>query len=329
MPGRLSPSIKKVLCMAAMLASSMAHASEPYPSRPINLLVPYAAGGGSDILARLVADGMSQRLGQPIVVNNKPGASTGIAASEVTRSAPDGYTVLLGNTATFAVNKLLGIKMSYDPADLAPIGMVANFPMVYVVANTSPIKSMPELVAMAKRKADAGAAMSYASPGIGSPHHLGMEALKYRADIEAVHIPYKGVSPAFPDLMTNRVDTMFVDYAAAAGLIKSGDLRTLAVGSAEPVSFLPDVPTMRSLGYEGFQLTGWQGLAVPAATPKPVVEKLSTALRDTLADPAMQRRLRDNGLVPSFLDAASFSQRIEQEKKEFGQLIKANNITVE
>jgi tripartite-type tricarboxylate transporter receptor subunit TctC len=326
MTGRLSPFIKKLICMTAVLSSCISHASENYPSKPINLLVPFAAGGGSDILARLVADGMSRRLGQTIVVNNRPGAFTGIAASELTRAAPDGYTMMIGNTGTFAVNALLGMKMNYDPADLAPIGMVASFPMAYVVPASSPIKSIEDLVNTAKQRSRTGNPMSYASPGIGSPHHLGMEALKYRADIELTHVPYKGVSPAFPDLMTNRIDTMFVDYAAAAGLIKNGDLRVLAVGSAEPVDFLPNVPPMQSLGYKDFQLTGWQALAVPAATPKPIIDKLTIALGDTLKDPEIQRRLKENGLVPNYLAAGDFTKRLAQEKEELGTLIKANKI---
>lgn len=327
---RLMKSTLGVVAAAALLPFGAAHAEGPYPSRPITLLVPYAAGGGSDILARLLADGMGQRLGQPIVVDNRPGGSTGIAAGMAARAKPDGYTMLLGNTATYVVNSLLNVKTTYSPDELRLVGMTANFPMVYVVSSTSPIHSMADLVAAAKKEsASGGVPISYASPGVGSPHHLGMEALKYRAHITMTHVPYRGVSPAFPDVLSGRVAAMFVDYAAATGLIKDGKLRPLAVGSAKPTVFLPEVQTMQSLGYKDFQITGWQGLAVPAATPEPIVAKLVAALRDTLASPSVQRKLRDTGLEPNFLPPADFARHIEQERRELGALIKANQITID
>ncbi len=309
---------------ASLALIAPAHAEEPYPSKPITLVVPYAAGGGSDILARIVATGMSSRLGQTIIVDNKPGASTGIAASTVARAKPDGYTLLLGNTSTFVVNELLNAKVGYNPKDLALLGMVAEFPMVYVVSSTSPIKSMPDLVAAAK-----AGHLAYASPGTGSPHHLGMEALKYRAGVDITHAAYRGVSPAFPDIIANRVAVMFSDYAAAGGLLKDGKLRPLAVGGAQPYSFLPGVPTMEQLGYKDFQITGWQGLAVPAGTPQPIVAKLVGALRDTLADREVQQRLRETGLEPAFQDPTGFAAHIGREREQLGNLIKANKITLE
>jgi tripartite-type tricarboxylate transporter receptor subunit TctC len=315
-----------VLLSTTFLLGTASAQEAPYPSKPIVLMVPFAAGGGSDILARLVASGMSTRLGQPIVVDNRPGGSTGVAAGMVARAKPDGYTLLLGNSGTFVVNSLLNVKTNYVPEDLAVLGMVANFPMVYVVSNNSPIKSMSELVAAAKRSPGQ---LAYASPGTGSPHHLGMESLKYRAGIDMVHAPYRGVSPAFPDILSERVTVMFTDYAAATGLIKDGKLRPLAVGSRERSSFLPDVPTMQSLGYADFQLTGWQGMAVPAGTPPQIVNKLVAALRDTLADPETQKRLRDTGLEPNFLDPAAFSQYLAREREQLGTLIKSNKITIE
>jgi tripartite-type tricarboxylate transporter receptor subunit TctC len=313
--------------LGATLAIAAAHAQEaPYPSRPITLMVPFAAGGGTDILARLVATGMSARLGQPIVVDNRPGRNTGIAASAVARAKPDGYTLLLGNSSTYVVNTLLNVKTSYTPDELAVLGMVANFPMVYVVANNSPIKSVDDLVAAAKKSPGQ---LAYASPGAGSPHHLGMESLKHRAGLEMVHVPYKGVSPAFPDILAGRVAVMFTDYAAATGLVKDGKLRPLAVGSSEPSSFLPGVPTMQSLGYKGFQFTGWQGMAVPAGTPPAVVNKLVAALRDTLADPETRKRLNDTGLEANFMDPIAFTQHLAREREQLGALIKSNKITVE
>ncbi len=315
-----------VLLGAALIFGAASAEEAPFPSKPIVLMVPFAAGGGSDILARLVANGMSTRLGQPIVVDNRPGGSTGIAAGLVARAKPDGYTMLLGNSGTFVVNELLKVKTNYSPEDLALIGMVANFPMVYVVADNSPVKSMADLVAAAKR---APGQLAYASPGTGSPHHLGMESLKYRAGIDLVHVPYRGVSPAFPDILSGRVAVMFTDYAAATGLLKDGKLRPLAVGSREPSSFLPGVPTMQSLGYAGFQLTGWQGMAVPSGTSPKIMSKLVDALRDTLADPETKKRLRDTGLEPNFLDPAAFADYLSREREQVGALIKANKITIE
>ncbi|MGE0799777.1 MAG: Bug family tripartite tricarboxylate transporter substrate binding protein [Lautropia sp.] len=322
--------VKRILglVVASVLSVGTVSADEAYPTRPITLMVPYAAGGGSDLLARIVAAGMSERLGQQIVVDNRPGASTGIAASHVARAKPDGYTLLLGNTATFIVNELLKVKTNYTPDQFSLLGMAANFPMVYVVSSSSPIKTMAELVSSIKSK-PATENVTYASPGIGSPHHLGMEALKYRDSLNIMHVPYKGVSPAFPDLIAERVSTMFVDYAAASAFIKEGRLRPLAVGSQQPTSFLPGVPTMQSLGYTDFQITGWQGLAVPSGTPQPVLNKLVGALRETLADPKIQGQLRQTGLEPNFLDPAAFAAHIDRERKELGTLIKANKITIE
>ncbi|GAA5236670.1 tripartite tricarboxylate transporter substrate binding protein [Verticiella sediminum] len=315
------------LGLATALGAAPACASDAYPTRPIVMVVPFAAGGGSDNLARILAGGMSEELGQPVVVENKPGGSTTIAAGFVARAQPDGYTMLLGSLTTFVVNPLLEVKSSYTLDDLSLVGMVASFPMAYVVPSSSPFQSMAELVENVK-SAPPGT-HSYASPGVGSPHHLGMEALKYRAGIDLVHVPYRGISPAIPDLMSGRVTAMLVDYAAVAGLIKDGRLRPLALGSAEPTAFLPEVPTMRSLGYDDFQIAGLQGLAVPAGVPADVLGKLVAALRDTMADDAIQARLRDIGLDPEFLDPAAFAQRLTQERKELGTVIKANNITLE
>ena len=313
-------------CASIAAAIPMASRADSYPSSPVHIIVPYPPGGVADIAARLVGSKLSEALGQPVVIDNRPGGNTGIAASAVARSKPDGYTLLLGNSSTYVVNTLLNIKTNYTHDDLAVLGMVANFPMVYVVANDSPIKSVSELVATAKKSPGQ---LAYASPGVGSPHHLGMESLKYRAGLEMVHVAYKGVSPAFPDILTGRVAVMFTDYAAATGLVKDGKLRPLAVGSTESSPFLPGVPTMQSLGYQGFQFTGWQGMAVPAGTPAAVVSKLVAALRDTLADPETQKRLTDTGLEANFMDPVAFTQYLTREREQLGTLIKANKISVE
>jgi tripartite-type tricarboxylate transporter receptor subunit TctC len=296
---------------------------EAYPTKPVTLLVPFAAGGGTDILARIIAGGMSERLVQTVLVENKPGASTNIAADKVAKSRPDGYTLLLGNTNTFVVNSLLYKNLTYDAAkDLSLIGMAAAFPMVLVVPSSTPVNSVSEFLAFARNKAN----LAYATPGVGSPHHLAMEMLKRHAGIPAVHVAYRGVSPAFVDLLSGRVHVMFVDYAAGSALIKDGRLRALAVASRKPSVLLPNLPTMAQSGFPDFDLTGWQGLAMPVGAAPPVMAKLTQALRDTVADPAIQKRLRDTGLEPSYLGPSDFASHIAREKVEIAALVKTNGI---
>ncbi|MGD9943504.1 MAG: Bug family tripartite tricarboxylate transporter substrate binding protein [Burkholderiaceae bacterium] len=315
-------------CMAAALAlTGAAAAAETYPARPIKLLVPFPAGGGSDILARILASGMSDHLGQPVVVDNRPGASTNIAAEIASKSKPDGYTLMLGNTNTFVVNSLLYKSLNYNAAtDFTLVGMAGAFPMLLVVPPSSPAKTVSDFVKLAKSKTTE---LTYASPGIGSPHHLAMEMFKHRAGIDVVHASYRGVAPAIPDLMSGRVQVMFLDYAAGVSFIKTGKLRVLAVGSEQPTGFMPEVPTMAASGFTGFDITGWQGVAVPSGAPADVLQKLTGALRAAMADPGIQEKLRNAGIEPVYMAPPAFAKHIAEERIKLEALIRSNEIRIE
>jgi len=315
-----------MVLMSALFANASC-AQETFPAKPLTLVVPFAPGGGTDILARIVATGMSAQLGQPVVVENKPGAFTTIAVSNILHAKPDGYTMLLGNTNTFVVNELLQKNLSYDARkDLSAIGSVARFPMILVVPESSPVKSVSQFIEYAKSKANP---IQYASPGIGSPHHLSMEMLKDQAKIQATHVAYRGVSPAFPDLLSGRLDAMFVDYAAGAGLIKDGRLRPLAVASKEPSPLVPGVSPLADQGYPEFDITGWQAIAVSAGTPQPAIDKLAQALQATMESADIRQKLIDAGLEPFHLGPKAFDSYVETERQRLGHLVKTNHITID
>lgn len=319
-----------ICCLGAglLLAGPAARANDgAYPTHPIRLIVPFAVGGGSDILARILAPAMSERLGQQIVVENRPGASTNIAAELVAKARPDGYTLMLGNTNTFVVNGLLFKSLNYDPVkDFSVLGMAGAFPMILAVSPSVPARSVAEFVSLAK---DRAGTLSYASPGVGTPHHLAMEMLKFQSGIQATHVSYKGVAPALPDLMVGRVQAIFIDYAAGGQQLKAGKLRGLAVGSQKPTEFMPELPTMAASGFPTFDVTGWQGMVVPKGTPDEIVRKLTDALRATMASAEVKESLRNAGIEPAYMAPPEFGRYIDQERGKMTALIKAANIQLD
>lgn len=316
-----------LITFISFLIVNVSHAQDEFPTKPLILVVPFAPGGGTDILARIIATGMSAELGQPVVVENKPGAFTTIAVSKVLHTKSDGYTMLLGNTNTFIVNDLLHKDLSYNAAkELSVIGSVARFPMILVVPKGSPVKSITEFVQFAKNKPDP---IQYGSPGVGSPHHLSMEMIKDQAKIDGTHIAYRGVSPAFPDLISGRLDAIFVDYAAGSGLIKDGRLRALAVASKEPSPLVPGVQPMAEQGYPDFDITGWQALAVNADTPQAATDVLAKALEATMNSEDIRQKLINAGLEPFHLGPKEFGNYVETERQRLSHLVKANHITID
>ena len=313
--------------IASMLAAFAAHA-QVYPAKPLRLIVPYPAGGGTDFFARAVGAQLSVQLGQPVVVENRPGAATIIGAEAVAKSAPDGYTLLLGDTATFAVNPSLYKKLPYDPGkDLAPVTMTGRFALLLVVnPGKMPASSVKELVEEAKK---APAKFDYASPGPGSPHHLAMEMFKQRTGTQFNHVPYKGAGPAIQDLLGGQIPLMFLDLAAGAPQIKAGKLKALAVASDKRIAALPDLPTVAESGIPGFEAWAWQALAVPIGTPREIVARLNAEFRKAVGVPELRQKLIDAGIDPLQSSPEDASAYIRSEALKWSKVISDGKITVE
>lgn len=302
-----------------LTAATTAVAADNYPSKPVRWIVPYAAGGGSDFLARTVSQGLSPRLGQTIVVDNKPGGNTAIGASETARSAPDGYTMLSADNGTLVFNSALYQKLSYNPEkDLAPVTLLGVFPMILVAGpalKATDVKGFLEEVKTYKE------GMSYASAGAGSPHHLAMELLKVETGVNLVHVPYKGAAPSLSDVAGGQVPVMMVDLAAGAGFIKGGKVRPLAVANPTRLAQLPDVPTFAELGYKNIEAAAQVGIVVPAATPQPIIDTLNRQLVATINDPTIHQKLVDFGIEPVGNTSAQYRDLLQAERTRWHKLI--------
>jgi tripartite-type tricarboxylate transporter receptor subunit TctC len=313
--------------LAAAFASPAAQA-QVYPAKPIRLIVPYPAGGGTDFFARAAGVQLSQQLGQQIIVENRPGAATIIGAEAAAKSAPDGYTLLLGDTATFAVNPSLYKKLPYDPMkDLAPVTLTGRFALLLVV-NPSSLKagSVKELIEEAKKMPGK---IDYASPGPGSPHHLAMEMFKQQTGTQFTHVPYKGSGPAIQDLLGGQIPLMFLDLAAGAPQIKSGKLKALAVASDKRITALPDLPTVAESGVPGFEAWAWQAFAVPAGTPKDIIARLNAEYRKAIGTPELRQKLIDAGIDPLQSSPEDASAYFRSENLKWAKVISEGKITVE
>jgi tripartite-type tricarboxylate transporter receptor subunit TctC len=313
---------------AVALMLSCAAQAQVYPAKPLRLVVPYPAGGGTDFFARAVGAQLATQLGQPVVVENKPGAATIVGAQDVAKAPADGYTLLLGDTATFAVNPSLYKKLPYDPVkDFAPVTMTGRFALLLVV-NPSKLQaaSVGALVEMAKKS---GSAVNYASPGPGSPHHLAMEMFKQRTGTQFTHVPYKGAAPAVQDLLGGQVSLMFLDLAAGGPQVKAGKLSALAVASDKRIAAMPDLQTVSEAGVAGFEAWAWQALAVPAATPRDVIAKLNAEYRKAIAAPELRQKLIDAGIDPLQSSPEDASAYMRSETVKWAGVIAQGKITVE
>ena len=308
----------------AMIAS--AAYGQDYPVKPITLVNPYAAGGPADLLARTVAAGMGDLLGQQVVILNKPGGATAIGAAFVAAAAPDGYTLLIAGASSHIVTPVLS-KVTYDGIkDFAPVAMVANVPNVLVVRASLPVKSVPELVALAKSKP---AALNYGSVGNGSQPHLAAETFKQMAVVNFTHIPYKGAAPAITDLLAEQIDLAFLNAPPLLQHIQSGKLTALAVTTMKRARQLPDVPTLDELGLRGFDVATWYGITAPAATPKPVVEKLTAVISKVLTSPDVVAKLTSQGAEIFLLPPKEFADYLQADAARLTKLIKSANIQAE
>ena len=315
-------------CLAALplLAAPLAHA-QATPAKPVRWLVPYPAGGGSDFLARTIGQQLSTQIGQPVIVDNKPGGNTAIAASEVARAAADGATVLSADNGTMVFNPALYKSLSYSPTkDLAPVTLMGRFPMILVVSPNVKAKGAVEFIAEIKAMPEG---INYASAGAGSPHHLAMELLKTEAGLKMTHAPYRGAAPALADVAGGQVPAMMVDMAAGAGFIKGGKVRPLAVANAKRLPQLPDVPTFAELGIKNVEAAALVGMVVPAATPADVVAALNKQVVAAIQAPEVHKKLVDFGVEPVGNSPAQFAELLKSETVRWHKLIRDLNITLD
>ncbi len=310
------------LCVAATSVSAQGQA---YPTRPVRLVVGFTPGGGVDINARLLASKLSELLGQPVIVDNRPGAGTNIANEYVAKAAPDGYTLLMGSPA-IAINMALYKNLSYDTLrDFVAVSMFSQSPDILVVNSSSPAKSMSELIALARAKPGV---LNYSSAGTGTTQHLAGELLKLRTGTNIVHVPYKGSAPSLTALIAGDVDLSFANVPAILQHVKSGRLRPLASTGTRRSELMPDVPTMQEAGL-GIEATVWYGVFAPAATPREIVTTLSDAIIKATRSPDIKQRLLDQGAEPVGNAPAEFDRILRKEVAKWGEVVRTSGIQVE
>ena len=318
---------RRTLVRAAALAATIPLMAVAQDGRSIEWVVGYAAGGGSDVLARTVADAMSKSLGQAIVINNKPGAATNIAAGYVANSKDFGHVMLTADFATLAVNPWLFSKLPYDPQkDFTPVGMLARFPLLLVVAPNVPAANLKEFIAWAKT---ANGAVTYGSAGVGSPHHLAGELFRERSGLNLQHAPYRGAAPAVQDLMGGQIPFAFIDTASVQQYVASGKLRALGVASPARLDTMPDVPTISEQGIKDFTAYAWQGLVVPSGTSPEVVAKLAKSLQAALGSTQVKARFQALALEALPGTPQQMTSYVNEERERWGKVIKANNIRLD
>lgn len=313
-------------CGIAIIAAAVASEAAEYPVKPVRIVVPFAPGGGPDTLARIVAPKLTALWGQQVVVDNRAGANSVIGTELVARAPADGYTLLMVSAA-FSINPALYPKLPYDSAaDLAPVGMVASYPVILVVHPSVPAKSVRELVALARTNPGK---LTYGSGGNGSSSHLAMELFRSMTHIAVVHVPYRSAGPAMVDLLGGHVAQMFATLPTALGHVKSGKVRPLAVGGSRRVAELPNVPTVSEAGVTGYEASGWGGVLAPGGVPQALLKQISDAITKALQDPQIQERLKADGAEPVGSSPEAFGSVIRADTAKWGKLIKAAGIRVD
>jgi tripartite-type tricarboxylate transporter receptor subunit TctC len=284
---------RRLIAMSLIAAVSPAWAQD-YPARPVTIIVPFAAGGGTDVLARILARKLEQRLGKSFLIDNRGGAGTVIGAAAAAKAAHDGYTLLQATSSTLAMNPSIYKSLSYDPAkDFVPVALVCSVPFVLVVNSASPVRSVADLIKLAKEKP-----LNYGSAGPGAFHHLNSELFSSMIGAKFTHVAYRGGALAITDLVAGRLDFMFTDLAPALELIRSGQLRALGVTTAVRAAAAPDIPPLADVGLPGYDAAAWQMLAAPAQTPRPILVKLNAEVNAIVNEPDTQKQFVDLGLIP-------------------------------
>ncbi len=331
---RFAVQLAALACAAAVLTlgGTSALAQSAWPNKPVRIVVPFAPGGTTDLLARAVAPELSKAFGQQFIVDNKAGAGGNLGAEAVAKSVPDGYTLLMGTVGTHGINRALYPRLPYDPIkDFAPITLVASVPNVMVVnaelARANGINSVPDFIKLAKFKPGK---LNMASSGNGTSIHLAGELFKSQTGLFMTHIPYRGSGPALLDLVGGQVDVMFDNLPSAMQLIKSGKLKALAVTSAKRSNALPDIPTIEeAAGLKGFEATSWFGLLAPAGTPPDVVNRIQQETARALSNPAVNEKMLAQGAIPSGNTPAQFAVLIDNEHKKWAQVVRASGARID
>jgi tripartite-type tricarboxylate transporter receptor subunit TctC len=320
--------MRSFLLAAALLAFATLAPAQQYPARTVTLIVPFPPGGGTDTGTRVVATRLAHKWGQPVVVENKPGAAGILGAEQLSRAKPDGYTLMMGNIGTQSINpSLYGKKLSYD-ADtaFAPVTLVAELPMVMLAGPALKAKSAGDVVTLAK--ASPGK-LSYSSSGAGSSMHLAGALFERESNTDLLHVPYKGGGPAIADLIAGHVDLSFATILEASGHIKSGRLHALAVTSDKRYPTLPDVPTLSEAGLRGFNTGSWIGIVAPAGTPKEIIEKVARDVRDVVNSPEVRDQFLAQGATSVGSTPAEFAALIDVDRKRYAKIIRERNISAE
>jgi tripartite-type tricarboxylate transporter receptor subunit TctC len=315
--------MRLVTAFCVLLAAIFAVQAQAFPDKPVRLVVPYSAGGSTDLISRALGHKLSEMWGQTVVIDNRPGGGTIIATDIVADSAPDGYTLLV-TTTSFSILPSLTDKLPYDPAkDFEPITLINTTPLVLVVNPGVPAKSVKELIALAKARPGE---LNFGSAGSGGSNHLAGELFNVMAGVNIVHVPYKGNAPALNDLVGGHVDIVFNGLTSAVPLIKSGRLRPLAVTSLTRADALPDVPTLDELGLKGFQAAAWNGLSAPARTPKAVIDRINADVVKVLHSPELVERLKAEGSYPVGNSPEQFAVFLRDETAKWSKVIKFANV---
>jgi len=314
------------IAACVLMVAAVAAAAQTYPTRPVKIMVGANAGGGTDIIARMLGDKFQAAMGQPFIVENKPGASNTIAADATAKAAPDGYTLLVATNTGQAIAPHL-IKLGFDTnKDLVPVALIVVVPNVLVVSPSVPAGNVRDLIALVKANPDK---FAYGSSGVGSTQHLAGEAFNLAAGTKAVHVPYKGSAQALADLVGGQIQLDFDTTSSAMAFIKSGKVKALAVMSPKRTPELPDVPTLTEAGLPGVEMTTWYGLFVTAGTPKPVIDKLYAETMKAIKDPEVARKLVGLGGEPGSASQAEFAALVKSDYDRFGKLIKDANVKLE
>ena len=321
------PRVLVSIAIAALCFSTGSAFAQAYPNKPIRWVVAWPAGGGTDIAARTIAPRLSASLGQPIVIDNRPGATGIIGAEFAARSAADGYTIYTGDNGTLTLTPHLYQKLSFDPArDFQPVSLFGKFPMLLVVHSSVPANSMKELVELARKQPGK---INYGSFGLGSVIHLAMEIVSRQSGIQMVHVPYKGAAPAVQDLLGGQVSTMFLDLASGMTQIRAGKVRALAVSTKERLAALPDLPTVAESGIDGFDAFYWQGLMTPAGVPRDVVIRLNQEMLKVMAAPEVIKRFNELGFVPISSSPEEFADLRVRDTQKWGEIVKTLGIKLD